>query len=96
MRFVVSPEVFQLFPDACFGGVVATGISNGADDPRVSATLSQECEQVRSSAKGGDLLADHHLAVWRSAIQCAPTGAPAASNSSNMTVTLTPFGVASE
>lgn len=41
MRFEVSPSVFELLPDACFGVVAVKGADNTRPIPEVSALLHE-------------------------------------------------------
>ena len=51
MRFEVSPAVFELLPDACFGVVAVKGADNTKPIPEVSAMLHEHCP-VRKGARG--------------------------------------------
>ena len=54
MRFEVSPDVFELLPDACFGVVAVRGVDNSRAYPEVGELLHQaiaECEAALGGAK---------------------------------------------
>ena len=49
MRFEVSPAVFELLPDACFGVVAVKGADNSKPIPEVSALLHESIAAKRLS-----------------------------------------------
>lgn len=54
MRFEVSPDVFELLPDACFGVVAVRGVDNSKAYPEVSELLHSaiaECEKALEGIK---------------------------------------------
>ena len=54
MRFEVSPSVFELLPDACFGVVAVKGADNTRPIPEVSALLHESiaaCERALEGVK---------------------------------------------
>lgn len=54
MRFEVSPAVFELLPDACFGVVAVRGVDNSKAYPEVSELLHSaiaECEKALEGIK---------------------------------------------
>ena len=54
MRFEVSPDVFELLPDACFGVVAVRGVDNSKAYPQVSGLLHSaiaECEAALAGVK---------------------------------------------
>ena len=54
MRFEVSPDVFELLPDACFGIVAVRGVDNSRAYPQVGELLHSaiaECEAALAGTK---------------------------------------------
>ena len=54
MRFEVSPDVFELLPDACFGVVAVRGVDNSRAYPQVGELLHSaiaECEAALAGTK---------------------------------------------
>jgi len=65
MKFIVAPEIFALFPDACFGVVVAKGFPPG-EHPAVAAALAAAL--AAASGNFPDGVKNHPaIAVWRDA-----------------------------
>ncbi|HEX2910475.1 MAG TPA: tyrosine--tRNA ligase [Chloroflexia bacterium] len=80
MRFSIAPQIFELFPDYCVGGVIATGIHNQvADDVhnRIHHELQEATTQLRrrfatgESTPGGanPITAYSTIAAWREAFK---------------------------
>jgi DNA/RNA-binding domain of Phe-tRNA-synthetase-like protein len=65
MKFIVAPEIFELFPAACFGVVVAKGFPPG-EQPAVAAKLAASLAAVPGRFPDG-VKAHPAIAVWRDA-----------------------------
>ncbi|HLO28286.1 MAG TPA: phenylalanine--tRNA ligase beta subunit-related protein [Anaerolineales bacterium] len=68
-KFMVTPDLFKLFPQLCFGVVVAEGTNNQGADPQVAELEAARAQALFESLKGTDLKAHPHIAVWREAFQ---------------------------
>lgn len=68
-KFIVTPDLFELFPHLCFDVVVAEGVSNQGTDPEVMALLGVRAQALFESLQGADLKAHPHIAVWREVFQ---------------------------
>jgi DNA/RNA-binding domain of Phe-tRNA-synthetase-like protein len=66
-RFLVTPEVFAMFPDAVLGVIVARGLDNTGEPPEILAGLRQEEARVRELFAGQPVTEHPHIAVWREA-----------------------------
>src|SRR6476659_2778776 len=66
-RFLVTPEVFAMFPDAVLGVIVARGIDNTSQDEEIPARLRQEEARVRELFAGQPVTGHPRIAVWREA-----------------------------
>ena len=67
MRFRVAPEVFERFPDACVGGVVAFDVHNSEPGPAVADALRAAEAEARERLGADDLKAHPFIARWREA-----------------------------
>ncbi len=67
MRLLVTPELFNLFPDAVLGVVIARGIDNTGDPTAVFAELRRQEERVRESFAGVSITEHPRIACWREA-----------------------------
>jgi DNA/RNA-binding domain of Phe-tRNA-synthetase-like protein len=65
--FRIDPAVFELFPNARFSAVVARGVNNHGENPRVTHLLDESVAQVRAEFADRDPKADPRIAVWRDA-----------------------------
>ncbi|MGE5483986.1 MAG: B3/4 domain-containing protein [Ignavibacteriales bacterium] len=67
-RFVVHPELFDAFPEACFGVVVAEIRGHGSPRPSLQDGLNAETGRVQSMLKSvQDVRAHPNVLVWRDA-----------------------------
>lgn len=69
MRFVIAPEVFDMFPNACFGLVVATGVQNSLPNPEVARLLAESVEAIRLRFAEQSPEEEPALAIWREAFR---------------------------
>lgn len=67
MRLLVTPEIFNLFPDAVLGVIVARGIDNAGDPTAVFAELRGQEERVRAAFEGVSITEHPRIACWREA-----------------------------
>lgn len=68
-KFIVSADLFKLFPHLCIGVVVAEGVSNHGTDPEVVALLGARALALFENLQGVDLKTHPHIAVWREVFQ---------------------------
>ena len=68
-KFVVAPELFELFPEACFGVVVAEEVDNQTADGAISALLEAQARTLNQELGGTDVREHPHVAVWREAFR---------------------------
>ncbi|MGE5543118.1 MAG: B3/4 domain-containing protein [Bacillota bacterium] len=67
-RFIVHSEIFDAFPEACFGVVVAELEGDGSRRPSLQDGLNAETARVRSMLKSvEDVRAHPNVVVWRDA-----------------------------
>jgi len=66
-RFLVTPEVFAMFPDAVLGVIVAWDVDNRSQHPEILAGLRQEEARVRELFAGKTVTEHPHIATWREA-----------------------------
>ncbi|HEX4966613.1 MAG TPA: phenylalanine--tRNA ligase beta subunit-related protein [Thermoanaerobaculia bacterium] len=66
-RFLVTPEIFELFPDAVLGVLVARGIDNGGGDETIQAALRREEARVRELFASQPIPEHPRIAPWREA-----------------------------
>lgn len=66
-RFLVTPEVFAMFPDAVLGVIVAWDVDNTTPHPEILAGLRQEEARVRELFAGRPVTEHPHIATWREA-----------------------------
>lgn len=67
MRLLVTPEIFELFPDAVLGVVIARGIDNAGDPTAVFAELRRQEERAREAYAGVAITEHPRIACWREA-----------------------------
>ncbi len=67
MRLLVTPDIFELFPDAVLGVVIARGIDNTGESPAVFAELRREEESLRRAFEGAAIPEHPRIACWREA-----------------------------
>ncbi|MDT8902440.1 B3/4 domain-containing protein [Anaeroselena agilis] len=65
MKFIVAPEIFDLFPAACFGVVVAKGFPQG-DQPAVADKLAASLAAAGANFPDG-VKSHPYIAAWRDA-----------------------------
>ncbi len=69
MRFEVSEDMFNRFPNLCVAVVVAEGIDNTKLLPETEALLAEATRATHEILKGTDLKARPEIAVWREAFK---------------------------
>ena len=69
MTFAISPEVFRLLPDACFGVVAVQGVDNHTADPRIEALLTQATAQCQAALEGVKLKESPEILPYREAFR---------------------------
>ena len=67
MKLLVTPEIFDLFPEAVLGVVIARGIDNARDPGAVFAGLRHQEELVREAFAGVSIPDHPRIAPWREA-----------------------------
>jgi DNA/RNA-binding domain of Phe-tRNA-synthetase-like protein len=68
-KFIVVPELFEIFPHLCVAVVVAEAVNNRDSDPEVMELAAARAQSLFESLRGADLKAHPHIAVWREAFQ---------------------------
>jgi tyrosyl-tRNA synthetase len=77
MRFSVSQQVFQQFPDFCVGGVIAAGIDNTRSREQAYKLLQEAMAEVRagfgpiSEGDSSNLTSHPYISAWREAFRKA-------------------------
>jgi DNA/RNA-binding domain of Phe-tRNA-synthetase-like protein len=66
-RFLVTPEVFAMFPDAVLGVIVARDVDNTSQSAEIQAGLRGEEARVRALFAGQPVTEHPRIAVWREA-----------------------------
>lgn len=66
-RFTVAPELFELFPDLCFGVVVAENVDNRGEDGEITQLVRARALELVERLGGMDAREHPHVAVWRDA-----------------------------
>ncbi len=69
MRFEVSPSVFELLPDACFGVVAVKGADNTRPIPEVSALLHESIAACERALEGVKVKESPEIAPYREAFR---------------------------
>lgn len=65
MKFIVAPEIFDLFPTACFGVVIAKGFPHG-EQPAIAKKLAASLAAAGGNFPDG-VKSHPSIAVWRDA-----------------------------
>lgn len=68
-KFVVAPKLFELFPEACFGVVVAEEVDNQTPNEAVAALLEAQARTLNQELGGSNVREHPHVAVWREAFR---------------------------
>lgn len=69
-KFTVHDEIFEIFPEACFGVVVASGVNNASADSAVYEELLRAAEKASEKHTALEPLSQNQaVAVWRDAYQ---------------------------
>ena len=69
MRFEVSPSVFELLPDACFGVVAVKGADNTRPIPEVSALLHESIAACERALEGVKVKESPEIVPYREAFR---------------------------
>lgn len=69
MRFEVSPAVFELLPDACFGVVAVKGADNSKPIPKVSALLHESIAACEKALEGIKVKESPEIVPYRDAFR---------------------------
>ena len=69
MRFEVSPAVFELLPDACFGVVAVKGADNSKPIPEVSALLHESIAACEKALEGIKVKESPEIVPYRDAFR---------------------------
>ncbi len=67
MRFLLSPELMEQFPDFCVAVVVAEGIDNQTRIPAIEELLRESVEKAHLLLKDSNLKEAKEVAAWRDA-----------------------------
>lgn len=68
-KFIVAPELFELFPEACFGVVVAEGADNRAGSEAVTGLLAAQAKALNKELGGINVREYPQVAIWREAFR---------------------------
>jgi len=66
-RFVIKDSVWELFPDASIGVIIAKNINNGKSSPDFINMLEESSRKVLVSFEGAELAKHPIISVWREA-----------------------------
>jgi len=69
MKFVVSGEVFEKIPSVCFGVVVARGIDNSKERPKIAELLDKEIENSFKRYNGKNIKEEPEILPYRQAFE---------------------------
>ena len=69
MRFEVSPDVFELLPDACFGVVAVRGVDNSRAYPEVSELLHSAIAGCEAALEGIKVKESPEIVPYRDAFR---------------------------
>lgn len=68
-KFIVAPALFELFPEACFGVVVAEEVDNQVGSEVVTNMLEAQVRTLNQELGGTNVREHPHVAVWREAFR---------------------------
>jgi lysyl-tRNA synthetase, class II len=68
-RVIIDKEIFQNFPDAQIGVVIAKNIQNGPSTAEVNQLLTQEQEKIKTNLTEEALKENPKINVWRDAFK---------------------------
>ncbi|BCV24146.1 MAG TPA: tRNA synthetase subunit beta [Firmicutes bacterium] len=68
-RFTVAREIFELFPEACFGVVVAQNVDNQGESTEITNLVRTEALALAQELGGTDVREHPHVKVWREAFR---------------------------
>ncbi|MGI6128777.1 MAG: B3/4 domain-containing protein [bacterium] len=68
-KFIVAPALFELFPEACFGVVVAENVDNQTLDEDIAGLLQAQAQTLNQELGGTNVREHPHIAVWREAFR---------------------------
>ena len=69
MRFEVSPELFELLPDAVFGVVAVRGADNSREYPEISALLRSAAADCAAALAGVKVKESPDIVPYREAFR---------------------------
>lgn len=69
MMFKVARELFDLFPDACFGVVVAEDVDNHGESEEITSLVRAQALALSQELGNTDVREHPHVAVWREAFR---------------------------
>jgi hypothetical protein len=65
VKLIIDPDIAAAFPELRIGVVIARGIDNRGDDPRIEAIREQAALAVKASPFAKSWGAHPHVAAWR-------------------------------
>lgn len=68
-KFIVAPALFEVFPEACFGVVVAEEVDNRVSSQVVSDLLAAQARTLNQELGGTNVREHPHVAIWREAFR---------------------------
>lgn len=68
-KFTVAREIFEVFPAACFGVVVAEGVNNQGESAEITSLVRAQALTLAQELGGTDVREHPHVAVWREAFR---------------------------
>lgn len=66
-RFIIEDSLWELFPDASIGVIIAKGLDNGVTSPDFANMLEEASKKVMVSLEGAELAKHPVISVWREA-----------------------------
>src|ERR1051325_10553766 len=67
MKLTITEPIFVLFPEVAVGVVIARGVDNRGEDPRINELLKQQQREALASLPGAPLSQHPPVAIWREA-----------------------------
>lgn len=68
-RFIVTPTLFELFPEVCFGVVVADNVDNQSANDDITELLKAQAKTLNEQLTGTNVREHPHINVWREAFR---------------------------
>lgn len=68
-KFIVAPKLFEIFPEACFGVVIAESVDNQKASSTVTDLLEIQSKTLHQELSGTNVREHPRVAVWREAFR---------------------------